>query len=106
MTELPVDVWAMMIFTILAFFGVAIWALVYTLRQEEQKMEILQSEDTVDTHSPQALRELRDWIHANPDDPDVDEAREMYENCVEILQTTNRHFYNWSEREIRELKDR
>jgi hypothetical protein len=36
MAGLPFDVWAMMIFSALVFFGVSIWVLVYTLIQEER----------------------------------------------------------------------
>lgn len=104
MSVLPPDVWAMMIFTILVFFGVATWALVYSLRQEEEKMQILRAEGTLDTHSPAALRDLRAWIESHPGDPDVDEAREVHDECVEILKTTNRHFYEWSEADIHALR--
>jgi len=34
-----------MIFCVLAFFGVAIWALVYTLRQEEKKLALFETEE-------------------------------------------------------------
>jgi hypothetical protein len=103
MSALPPDVWAMMIFSILAFFGVSIFALVYSLRQEEQKMQILRTEDTLDTHSPTALRELRAWIEAHPDDPDADEARATYNDCVDALWSTGRHFYDWSPEDIQQL---
>lgn len=104
MTGLPVDVWAMMIFSILAFFGVSIFALVYTLRQEEQKMDILQTEERLDTHSPNALHDLRAWIQAHPDDPDVELARERYRECVTALQSIDRRFYDWSDEEIDRLE--
>jgi len=97
---LPVDVWAMLIFSVLAFFGVSLWMLVLTLRQEDRKMEILQSEDALDTHSPAALRDLRRWIEAHPTDPDVEEARATYRECLDALHSTDRHVYDWSEAEI------
>jgi hypothetical protein len=102
--SLPFDVWAMMIFSILAFFGVSLWTLVLTLRQEDRKMEILRSEDALDTHSPAALRDLRRWIEAHPDDPDADEARAIYHECLEALRSTDRHVYDWSEAEIQSLE--
>lgn len=104
MSALPFDVWAMMIFSILVFFGVSIGALIYTLRQEEQKLDILRSEETIDTHSPRALRELRAWIDAHPADPDADAARATYNECVEALRRTDRHFYDWSDAEIDQLE--
>lgn len=103
MAGLPLDVWVMMLFSILVFFGVSIWMLVYTLRQEERKMDILSSEGSIDTHSPAALRELRAWIEANPDDPDVESARNTYRECVEAVRSTNRHFYDWSSEDIDRL---
>lgn len=103
MNGLPADVWAMMTFSILAFFGVAIWALIYTLRQEERKMELLRTEGDLDTYPPRALRELRAWINHHPNDPEVEQAREAYEECVETLRSTNRHFYDWSEADIEQL---
>lgn len=103
MTTLPADVWAMMIFSILVFFGVALWALIHTLRQEEQKMELIRTEGNLDSYGPQALRELRRWIDTHPDDPDVDMAREAYDECVETLRTTDRHFYDWSDADVQGL---
>jgi len=104
MSALPSDVWAMMLFSVVVFFGVSIYALVYTLWQEEQKMQILQSEDTLDTHSPQALADLQSWIEAHPADADVEAARATYRECVETLQSTDRHFYNWSAADIERLE--
>ena len=43
MLGLPLDVWATMLFCILAFFGASIWVLVYTLRQEETKLALFQT---------------------------------------------------------------
>lgn len=97
MTELSVDVWAMMLFSILAFFGVAICALVYTLRQEERKMDILRTEERLDTYSPVALLELRTWIETHPDDPDQAVALEAYEECVVAVDKNDRHFHDWSD---------
>lgn len=104
MTELPADVWAMMIFSILAFFGVSIWALIYTLRQEEKKMELLRAEGDLDSYAPHALRELRTWIHTHLDDPDVKSARDAYNECTETLRRTDRHFYDWSDADIQQLE--
>lgn len=103
MTGLPLDVWGMMMFSIFAFWGVATWALVRTLRQEEEKLRILQAEGDLESHSPEALRELRAWIEQNPDDPDVADARATYNQCVDTLQTTDQHVYDWSDTTINQL---
>jgi hypothetical protein len=94
----------MMLFSIAVFFGVSVYALVYTLWQEEQKMQILQSEDEIDTHSPRALDDLRSWIEAHPDDADAEAARAAYRGCVETLRSSSRHFYDWSAAEIDRLE--
>ena len=99
------EVLAMLAFTLLAFWGVAGWALVRTLRQERRKVEILRHQDRMDTYSPGALAELREWIRENPDDPLVDEARERYNECVEVVRQTDRHFYDWSDEEIQRLEE-
>lgn len=104
MLSLPLDVWIMMLFSILAFFGVSIWMLVYTLRQEDRKMEILETEGKIDTHPPRALSELRAWIRAHPDDPDANTARDAYRECVEALRSTNRHVYDWTDAEVETLE--
>jgi len=105
MLGMPLDVWAMMLFSIAVFFGVSIWALVYSLIQEERKMEILNEEGTLDSYSPRALRDLRGWLraHPDPDAPAVVDGRRAHRECVEALQSTDRHFYAWTEPEIEQL---
>ena len=105
MAALPPDVWAMMIFSILVFFGVSIFVLVYSLLQEEKKMQILRSQEALDTFSPRALADLRAWIEAHQDDPEINEARDAYRECVNALWSTNQHVYGWSEDQIRQLED-
>lgn len=105
MLGLSLDVWATMIFCVVAFFGVTLWILVYTLRQEDKKLALFKTEGDLDTYSPRALRDLRAWIeaHPNPDAPDVQEARAAHNDCVETLKTTDRHFYAWAEEDIEQL---
>lgn len=103
---LPIDVWAMMLFSILVFFGVSLWALVYSLREEERKMVILEDEGALDAFSPRALDDLYQWIqsHPNPSASEVEEARASYRDCVDTLRSTTRHFYEWSDVDIDELE--
>ncbi len=93
----------MLAFTLFAFWGIASWALVVTLRQEGQKVELLEHQDRIDTYSPKALEELRDWIENNPNDPLAERARQQYNSCVETLKETDRQFYDWSDEEIAKL---
>ncbi|WP_101296365.1 hypothetical protein [Halegenticoccus soli] len=101
---LSADVWAMMLFVVVSFWGVAGWALVRTMRQEDRKVELLESQRELDTYSPKALDDLREWIEAHPDDPYAADAREKYNECVETLRTTDRHFYGWSDERIARLE--
>ncbi|WP_336345552.1 outer membrane protein assembly factor BamD [Halalkalicoccus ordinarius] len=102
--QLTGEVWATMIFTILAFWGIAIWALVRTLRQEDRKVELLEHQDRIDTYSPRALSDLREWIEENPDDSYAPDARRRYNECVETLEEMDRRFYDWSDEEIAALE--
>lgn len=91
-------------FTLTAFWGVATWALVRTLRQEERKVELLSRQDRIDTYSPEALADLREWVEANPNDPLADDARRAHNECVETLRSIDRYYYDWSEPQIESLE--
>lgn len=103
MTLTP-SVLGMLGFTLLAFWGVAGWALVRTLRQEGTKVELIESQQRIDTYSPKALGELGEWIRNNPEDPAIERARTQYNDCVDTLKETDRHFYDWSDEEIESLE--
>lgn len=105
MSTLPLDVWIMMLFSVLAFFGTSIGMLVYTLRREERKMQLLREEEALDIYSPAALADLRAWIDAHPGDPDIETGRAAYRECVEALHTADRHVYEWPDAEIEALDD-
>jgi len=106
MTALPLDVWIMMGFSATVFFGVSLWMLVYTLRQEERKLRILRDEGTLDPYAPAALRDLHAWIDAHPDDPDGEMARTRYDACVEALRTSDTHVHDWSAADLEEFDAR
>ncbi|WP_331235852.1 hypothetical protein [Natronorarus salvus] len=89
---------------IVAFWGIASWAMIRTLRQEERKTAILDEQRRMDTYSPKALSELREWIEANPEDPYVEDAKHKHNECVRNLRETDRQFYDWSEVEIERLE--
>jgi hypothetical protein len=105
MLGLSLDVWATMLFCMVAFFGVSIWALFYTLRQEDAKLALFETEGDLDSYSPRALHDLRRWVEAHPDPthPDVQTARSLYNDCVDTLKATDRHFYDWSAAEVERL---
>jgi len=101
---LTAEVLGTLAFTVIAFYGVAGWALVRTLRQEGEKVDLLESEGRIDTHSPRALADLGEWIRANPDDEDVERARRQYDDCVDALRASDRHYYAWTDAEIDSLE--
>jgi ABC-type nickel/cobalt efflux system permease component RcnA len=96
--------WVVMIGSIALLWVPALWALFRTLRDEDRKLELLDEQGAIDTYSPEALAELRDWIRAHPDDEYAPEARERYNDCVETLRTIDEPFYDWSESEIEDLE--
>jgi hypothetical protein len=82
----------------------AVWALFRTLRDEDYKLELLDEQGEIDTYSPRALADLREWIRAHPDDEYAPEARERYNDCVETLRDIDEPFYEWSAADIEELQ--
>lgn len=96
--------WAAMLGAILLLPGVATVALVRSLRSEERKLDLLRRQDNIDSYSPRALADLREWIQANPDDPYAPIARERYNECVESLREIDEPYYDWSDAEIRNLE--
>ncbi|MEM4780946.1 MAG: hypothetical protein QXG03_05240 [Halalkalicoccus sp.] len=102
--QLAPEVWATLAFVLVAFWGVAGWALVRTLRQEDRKVELLESQERIDSYSPRALSDLREFVENNPDDPYAEDARRRYNACVETLRTTEGRFYDWSDEEVASLE--
>lgn len=93
-----------MLASIILLWIPATWALYRTLREEGRKIELLDRQGEIDTYSPKALMELREWIQANPGDKYAPEARERYNDCVEILREIDEPFYDWDESEIESLE--
>lgn len=96
--------WAVMFGSIVVLWGVGSVAMYRTLTDEERKLDLLQSQGQLDTYSPTALAELREWIEANPESEHVDEAIERHNECVETLREIEEPFYDWSEDEIEALE--
>lgn len=102
--SITLETWIGMGFAIVAFWGVASWALIRTLRQEDRKVELLERQGKMESYSPRGLEELRTWIEANPADPLVEDARRRYNETVDALQTIDEPFYDWSDQEIDALE--
>lgn len=96
--------WATLLLAILVLPGVATVVLVRSLRTEERKLTLIREQGGIDSYSPRALQELREWIHANPNDPYVSEARDRYNECVRTLRENDDPYYDWSPEQIETLE--
>lgn len=96
--------WVMMLSSIILLWGVGGWAMYRTLTDEDRKVELIERQGTIDTYSPTALQELRNWIEANPGDSYHREAVQRYDECVEVLRENDESFYDWTDEEIESLE--
>ncbi|WP_424009478.1 hypothetical protein [Haloferax denitrificans] len=96
--------WASMVISLLLLPGVAAAVLVRSLRTEERKLALLRKQDNVDSYSPRALSDLREWIRANPDDPYAPIARQRHNECVRTLREIDESYYDWSDEQIARLE--
>jgi hypothetical protein len=96
--------WIAMVGAVAVLWGSATWALYRSLTDEDEKLELIDRQGEIDTYSPRALAELREWVTTHPEDPLADEARERHNECVEILRRVDETFYQWTESEIESLE--
>jgi len=96
--------WATLLVSAVALPGVASAVLVRSLRTEERKLRLLKDQDNIDSYSPRAMADLREWIRNNPDDSFAPEARERYNECVRTLREVDEPYYDWSEEQIADLE--
>lgn len=96
--------WVTMILAIILLPGVAGAILVKSLRSEERKLELLREQENIDSYSPRALADLREWIETHPDDQYADEARQRYNECVRTLREIDEPYYDWSDEQIADLE--
>lgn len=97
--------WISMLLAIVLLPGVATVVLVKSMRSEERKLELLEEQGSIDSYSPRALAELREWIQANPNDPYSSVARERYNECVRTLKAIDEPYYDWSPEEVEQLEE-
>lgn len=96
--------WVTMLLAILLLPGVATVVLIRSLRTEERKLELLREQGSIDSYSPRALRDLREWIRTHPNDPYASDARQRYNECVRTLREIDEPYYDWSTEQIEELE--
>jgi hypothetical protein len=101
---LSISAWFVMLGAIVTLWGVGSWALLRSLRDEDEKLELLDEQGEIDTYSPRSMAELREWIQSHPGDKHAEEARLRYNECVETLERIDETFYDWSREEIDALE--
>lgn len=101
---LTVTTWVVMGVISASLLGVGTWAIVRSLSDEERKLRLVRDQGRIDTYSPKALRELREWVEANPNDSLAAEGRKRHNECVDALREIDEPFYDWSDEEIESLE--
>ncbi|GEN24384.1 hypothetical protein [Halomonas cupida] len=84
-----------MVASIIALWGVASLALVYSMRQEDRKLMLLKEQGDFEPFSPAAQRDIEDWLRRHPDGPEADEMRELLEWQHRSLTQNARRFHRW-----------
>ncbi|WP_148252140.1 hypothetical protein [Aidingimonas lacisalsi] len=82
--------------SIIALWGVATVALSYSLRQEERKLALIQSQGDFEPLSPRAQRDLETWLARHPEEEPAREVRELLELQQQAMQHNPQRFYDWS----------
>jgi hypothetical protein len=96
--------WTVMLGSMILVGGITVAAMYRTLVDEGRKVALLKEQGDLDTYSPTALQDLRNWIEQNPSDPYVIEGIDRYNECVRTLREIDEPFYDWSEEEIESLE--
>lgn len=94
-----------MIASIIALWGVASWALVYSMRQEERKLQLIKKQGGFEPYSPRALHDLERWIERHTTSEHAQEMRNVYEEQRTALQKCTSYFYTWDKADIERLKE-
>ncbi|GCF16030.1 hypothetical protein Harman_39650 [Haloarcula mannanilytica] len=101
---LSATTWVVMLAIVGLLWGSATVTIWKSMHDEERKLQLIRKQGTIDTYSPRAMADLREWIETHPADPYVDEARDRYNDCVETLREIDEPFYDWNDDEIASLE--
>ncbi|WP_311946671.1 hypothetical protein [Halomonas piscis] len=86
-----------MICSIIALWGVASWSLVYSMRQEEKKLQLINEQGGFEPFSPRAADDLDRWIEKNGTDENIQEMKSIREEQRDAMRKYNRYYYDWNE---------
>lgn len=90
-----IDSIIVMVLCILALWGVATTALIYSMRKEDLKLQLVQQQRGFEPFSPLAQRDLELWLRNNPHSEHVTEIQELLAYQKQALQKYPRHYYDW-----------
>ncbi|WP_164722023.1 hypothetical protein [Haloterrigena salifodinae] len=96
--------WVVMLSMIITLWCASLVALRKTLSEEDKKAELITRQGAIESYSPRALFELREWIENHPNDPYREIAVQRYNECVETLKKTDESFYDWNDSQISNLE--
>lgn len=85
-----------MIASIAVLWGVATVALVYSMRQEDRKLALLQEQGDFEPFSPAAQRDIEEWLYRHPEGEQAREMRELLDLQSQARHNNARHFYHWA----------
>lgn len=88
-----------MLGSIAALWGVATLTLVHSMRQEERKLALIESQGGFEPFSPRAAADIEGWLARHPDAPEADDMRELLQQQRDALQRHPRTFYDWPHRD-------
>ncbi len=84
-----------MVASMVVLWGVAVLALLYSMREEDRKLTLLQQQGGFEPFSPAAQRDIEGWLSNHPDGESAREMRELLELQRQALRDNPRHFHDW-----------
>lgn len=90
-----------MLASIVALWGVATWALLYTLRLEEKKQALIARQGGYECYSPRAFRDLERSIErGRAAGAQMERMRECRQEQLDALQKYGARLYHWRARDL------
>lgn len=86
-----------MVMSMIALWGVATTALVYSMKKEDYKLELIQKQNGFEPFSPVAQNDIEIWLNNNPSSEHAEEMRALLAMQKQALQKHPEYFYDWSE---------
>lgn len=94
-----------MIASMIALWGVASWSLVYSMRQEERKLNLIKEQGSFEPYSPHSLHDLERWIKRNPRSECLQEVIGVIKEQKDAMRNCKNYYYEWDDTEVQRLKE-